>query len=61
LCVLNYIVTSNHIHLLVRDRGTGGIARSMQRMAGRTGQEYNRRKGAYWEGRHHAMAADTED
>ena len=33
LCVLNYIVTSNHIHLLVRDRGQGEIARSMQLVA----------------------------
>jgi putative transposase len=64
LCVLNYIVTSNHIHLLVRDRGAGEIAQSMQLIAGRTGQEYNRRKGrkgAYWEDRYHATAVDTED
>ena len=45
LCVLNYIVTSNHIHLLVRDRGKGEIAQCMQLIAGRTGQEYNQRKG----------------
>ena len=64
LCVLNYIVTSNHVHLLVRDRGDGEIARSMQLIAGRTGQEYNRRKGrkgAYWEDRYHATAVDTEN
>ncbi len=64
LCVLNYIVTSNHIHLLVRDRGDGEIARCMQLIAGRTGQEYNQRKGrkgAYWEDRYHATAVDTED
>ena len=64
LCVLNYIVTSNHIHLLVRDRGQGEIARGMQLVAGRTGQEYNQRKGrkgAYWEDRYHATAVDTED
>jgi putative transposase len=64
LCVLNYIVTSNHIHLLVRDRGRGEIARSMQLIAGRTGQEYNRRKdrqGAFWEDRYHATAVDTQD
>ena len=63
LCVLNYIVTSNHIHLLVHDRGQGEIARSMQLIAGRTAQEYNqrkRRKGAYWEDRYHATAVDTE-
>lgn len=63
LCVLNYIVTSNHIHLLVLDRGEGEIAKSMQLIAGRTGQEYNRRKGrlgAYWQDRYHATAVDTE-
>jgi REP element-mobilizing transposase RayT len=41
LCVLNYVVASNHIHLLVQDTGEGIIARSMQLIAGRTGQEYN--------------------
>ncbi|MFO8024465.1 transposase [Thiohalophilus sp.] len=63
LCVLNYIVTSNHIHLLVRDRGEGEIAESMQLIAGRVAQEYNRRKGrkgAFWEDRYHATAVDSE-
>jgi putative transposase len=63
LCVLNYIATSNHIHLLVMDRGTGEIAKSMQLIAGRTAQEYNNRKsrkGAFWEDRYHATAIDTE-
>ena len=36
LSVLNYIVTSNHIHLLVRDCGRGEIAKSIQLIAGRT-------------------------
>jgi REP element-mobilizing transposase RayT len=52
LSVLNYIVTSNHIHLLVVDTKEGGISGSLQFIAGRTGQEYNRRKerkGAFWE------------
>ena len=44
LCVLNYTVTSNHIHLLVRDRGNGEIARSLQLVAGRTAQSYNDRR-----------------
>lgn len=64
LSVLNYVVTSNHIHLLVHDLGNGEIARSMQLIAGRTAQEYNQRKGrrgAYWEDRYHATAVDTED
>lgn len=64
LRVLNYIVTSNHIHLLVLDQGEGEIARSMQLIAGRTAQEYNQRKGrlgAYWQDRYHATAVDTEE
>ncbi len=63
LSVLNYIITSNHIHLLVRDQGRGEIAKSMQLIAGRTAQEYNRRKdrkGAFWEDRYHATAIDTD-
>ena len=62
LCVLNSIATRNHVHLLVRDRGQGEIARSMQLIAGRTGQAYNRRKnrkGAFWEDRYHATAVET--
>jgi putative transposase len=44
LSVLNYTVTSNHIHLLVKDTGPEVIAQSMQLIAGRTAQEYNQRK-----------------
>jgi putative transposase len=62
LSVLNYIVTSNHIHLLVVDTGRGVISKSMQLIAGRTGQEYNRRenrRGAFWEDRYHATIVQT--
>ncbi|OOG21466.1 transposase [Thioalkalivibrio denitrificans] len=62
LCVLNYIVTSNHIHLLVRDQGRGEIAPAMQLIAGRIGQAFNQRKGrkgAFWEDRYHATAVET--
>ena len=38
LCVLDYIVTSNHIHLLVVEDTQGSVAKSMQLIAGRTGQ-----------------------
>lgn len=64
LCILDYAVTSNHIHLLVKDCGDDGIARSMQLVAGRTGQEFNQRKlrqGAFWEDRYHATAVDTDE
>ncbi len=63
LCVLNYIVTSNHIHLLVFDNGQDVIPKSIQLVAGRTAQEYNqrkKRKGAFWEDRYHATAIETD-
>jgi putative transposase len=59
LSVLNYIVTSNHIHLLVFDRKPYAIQKSMQLVAGRVAQEYNRRKsrkGAFWEDRYFSTA-----
>jgi hypothetical protein len=34
LSVLNYMVTCNHIHLLVKDTGGDVIAKSMQLIAG---------------------------
>ena len=50
---MNYMVTSNHIHLLVVDGGGRDvIPQSIHLIAGRTGQEYNMRKnrnGAFWE------------
>jgi putative transposase len=61
--ILNYAVTSNHVHLLVKDSGdAGSIPSAIQLVAGRTGQEYNhrkRRKGAFWEDRYHATAIET--
>jgi putative transposase len=64
LCVLNYQVTSNHIHLLVRDRGHGEVARSMQLVAGCVARAYNTRKqrrGAYWEDFYHSTVVDTDE
>lgn len=63
LSVLNYMVTSNHIHLLIYDgAGRNVIPDSIKLVAGRTGQEYNIRKskkGAFWEDRYHATAVET--
>jgi len=56
-------VTSNHVHLLVRDTTKGVIVGSLQWIAGRTGQEYNRRKGrqgAFWEDCYHATAVEAD-
>jgi putative transposase len=45
LCVLDYMVTSNHVHLVVKDTGSDVMANSMQLIAGRTesnrGQVFN--------------------
>jgi len=64
LSVLNYVVTCNHIHLLVKGTGRDVIAQSMQLIAGRTAQEYNQRKGrggAFWEDRYHATAIEADE
>ena len=63
LVILNYTVTSNHIHLLVVDTDQNVIPQSMQLIAGRTAQECNQRKnrnGAFWEDRYHATAVQTD-
>jgi len=45
LHVLDYIITSNHIHMLVIDEGGRNvIPDSLKLIAGRVGQEYNIRK-----------------
>ncbi len=63
ISILNYTVTSNHVHVSrerrdfasstrVDDGERDVIPNSIQLIAGRTGQEYNRRKnrkGAFWE------------
>ena len=63
--VFNFIATSNHVHLLLLDEsGHEAIPKSMQLVAGRTAQEYNRRKnrkGAFWEDRYHATAIEGAD
>lgn len=64
LRVLNYVVTSNHIHLLVVDSGPDVIPNSIQLIAGRTAQEFNQRKarkGAFWEDRYHATAVERNE
>ena len=56
-------MTSNHIHLLVKDTGSEVAAQRMQLIAGRTAQEYNQRKdrrGAFWEDRYHATAIEAD-
>ena len=64
LPILDYAVTSNHIHLLVvGDDDRDVIPNSIKLIAGRTGQEYNqrkKRKGAFWQDRYHATAVQSD-
>ena len=64
ISILNYSVTSNHIHLLILSDGEqNDIARTMHLVSGRTAQEYNykrKRKGAFWEDRYHATAVESD-
>ena len=62
---MDYVVTSNHIHLLLYDIADREcIPRTIQLIAGRTGQEFNQRKrckGAFWEDRYHATAVESRE
>jgi putative transposase len=64
LRILNYTVTSNHVHLLVLDSGScATIPKSMQLIAEPTAQLFNQRKGrkgAFREDRYHATAIETD-
>ncbi len=63
LIILNYMVTSNHVHLSVYDHaGDDAVPESIQLSAGKTGQEHNHRKkraGAFRQDRYHATAVGT--
>lgn len=60
--LLDYSVTSNHVHLLAFAEQDGQISELMKKAAGESGQGYNRRKGrsgAFWEGRFHSTMVDS--
>jgi len=62
VAVLNYCLTSNHVHLLLEAKGKALISQFMHDLAGTFALQYNRRKkrsGAYWEGRYHATMIDS--
>jgi putative transposase len=60
--LLTYIITSNHVHLVVYADETDQVTRMMQAAAGTLARDYNRRKdrsGAFWEDRYHATLVDS--
>ena len=53
ISVLDYMITSNHVHLLVFSPDTDTLSRAMQFIQGTTAKDFNQRKkreGAYWTG-----------
>ena len=55
LSILSYIVTSNHVHLLLSSRRHEDMSGFMAHVSGGMGNYYNRRKGrfgSFWEGRY---------
>ena len=60
--LLDYCLTSNHVHLMACAEVPDQISRLMQKVAGGTAQNYNRRKercGAFWEDRYHATMVEA--
>lgn len=60
--LLNYCLTSNHVHLLIRAGGDEDVPQLMKKVAGEFAQAYNRRKGlsgAFWGDRYHATLIDS--
>jgi len=53
--VLNYVVTSNHAHILMWAEQARHVSAAMQYLSGTAAQDYNRRvgrEGAFWRGRY---------
>jgi putative transposase len=57
ISVLNYVITSNHIHLLIYFKSATELSGSMHYLEGSNAKDYNLRKkreGVFWSGRYHA-------
>jgi len=60
--VLDYVVTSNHVHLLLRADRISQISDAMQYLQGLTARDFNRRKGrsgAFWGDRFHPTLVES--
>lgn len=54
IAVLDYMITCNHVHLLLRSEDINEISTAMQYLQGLTARDYNRRKdrsGSFWSDR----------
>lgn len=62
--LLNYTITSNHVHLLFWVRKATELPRAMQFVQGEFGQYYNMRKtreGSFWRDRYHSTLIESGD
>ena len=62
LSLLNYCITSNHVHLILHSESAEAVAAFMQLAEGSMAQEYNLRKkrsGAFWGERYHCTMIDS--
>lgn len=60
--VLDYIVTCNHVHLLLWGRHARDVSAGMHFLQGASSRDYNRRKGregAFWRGRYHPTLIES--
>jgi len=61
VCLLDYCLTSNHVHLLLDAPERENLSSLMQVVAGESARAYNRRKGrmnAFWGDNYHATAVE---
>ena len=62
--VLDYMITSNHVHLLITARHGSDISKALQFLHGAVGQSYNtlkKRQGAFWSDRFHSTRIQNGD
>ena len=64
ISILAYVVTSNHIHILIAtgDRSRPRVSEALQYIHGEMGQHYNlhrRREGSFWSNRFHATRIES--
>ena len=60
--VLSYMITGNHVHLLVWSGHVGAVSEAMHFLQGTVAGDYNRRKGregAFWRGRYHPTLVES--
>ena len=60
--VLTYMITSNHVHLLLWAEHARAVSDGMHFLQGTVAGDYNRRKkreGAFWRGRYHPTLVET--